>query len=251
MKKALMTTTAMLVLCTALTPTSARANNASVEAALANYGDVSMFYAALRNTGVLNELDPNRRYTIFAPTNQAFAQIQPSRYPCFYATSCRATLAGMLRDHIVPYKESMKELVREGEVRTLGRYRVYVQSPYVGSYSVANNTVLSSAEIDGNMLFRIDGVIVTENELSTFRRSPPLADAVTEERTVTTYRTPAAYIAPGGDYPAAATSETVTEKTYAMPVEPADEAGSYPDGTTYPRQDATSTTVTRTITTRP
>jgi uncharacterized surface protein with fasciclin (FAS1) repeats len=249
MKRSLMTTTAMMVLCAALSPTAARAGNSGVEAALASYGDVSMFYAALRNTGVLNELDPNRRYTIFAPTNQVFAQIQPSRYPCFYSSACRATLAGMLRDHIVPYKESMKELTREGEVPTIGRYRVYVQSPYVGSYTVANNTVLSGAEISGNMIYRVDGVIVTENELAQFRRSPPLADAVTEERTVTTYRTPAAYLTPGSGYPPAATSETVTEKTYAVPAEPSD-AGSYPNGTTYPR-DTSTTAVTRTITTRP
>ena len=37
----------------------AHANNVAVERALASYGDLSTFYAAALNTGVLAQLDPN------------------------------------------------------------------------------------------------------------------------------------------------------------------------------------------------
>ena len=244
MKRILMMTAAMGAFCAALSPLPAKANNPSVEAALANYGDVSMFYAAMLNTGVLQELDPNKHYTIFAPTNEAFAQIKPSVYPCFYSTSCRSQVADMLRDHIVVGEETLDDLANEPDSTTLGHYRVYTEQPYKGTYTIGNNRVLSGAEIDGNMIYRIDGVILSADQLASFRSMP--APQVTEERTVTTYRVPASNPVPGGDFPATV-NETVTEKTYMMP-------GSTTSVTSTPANDmsdgdsSTTTTVTRTIT---
>jgi uncharacterized surface protein with fasciclin (FAS1) repeats len=214
MKRHLMTAV-LLGTIAGLTATPAQANNAGVESALANYSDVSLFYQALVNTGVINELNENTHYTIFAPTNEAFAEIRPSAYPCFYAVQCRPQLADVLRDHIVVGRKPLKELVNWAEVPTTGRYRVYVESPYVGDYNVANHRVLSHAEMHGNMIYRIDGVIINDAQLAQFRSAPSLTNAaITERRTITTYRTPSAYLVPGGYGPA---TETVTEKTYVAP----------------------------------
>src|SRR6202021_1322167 len=62
---------------------------------------------------------------------------------------------------------------------------------------------------------RIDGVIMSQQQVAQFRAVPPVANAVTE-KTITTYRTPAAYTVPGGGY-APGVTETVTEKTYVSP----------------------------------
>jgi uncharacterized surface protein with fasciclin (FAS1) repeats len=249
-QRGLMATTAFFAFCAVFAPMSARSNNPGAESAIANYSDVSLFYAALLNTGVLNELDPNMHYTIFAPTNEAFANIQPNVYPCFYSTSCRAQVADVLRDHIVAGRWSLEDLTKEGEVPTLGRYRVYAGSPYVGNYAIANNTVLSGAEIRGNMIYRIDGVILSNDQLASFRTMPPLASAVTREKTVTTYRAPAAYLVPGGGYPAGVT-ETVTQKTYVVPSAAAPGTVTYQDDRDSSDDSDTTTTVTRTITNRP
>jgi len=238
----------------------AYANNRSVESALANYSDASLFYAALLNTGVLNELDPNARYTVFAPTNEAFAEIRPSLYPCFYAVQCRAQVADVLRDHIVVGRRTLKELVHEAEIPTLGHYQVYAESPYIGDYAIGNQKVLSGAEVHGNMIYRINGVIINNQQLAQFTALPPVADARVQ-KTITTYRTPAAYPVPGGGYPVGKI-ETVTEKTYVTP--PASTTIVYPDGTQttttgrayvvpgeYPADRDETTTITRTIITQP
>ncbi len=75
---------------------AARANNSHVEAAIQSFGDLSMFYQALLNTGVINELREDQHYTVFAPTNNAFSAIHPQTYPCFYAVECRSADC---RDH--------------------------------------------------------------------------------------------------------------------------------------------------------
>ena len=110
MKKHLKVFSVLAIFLTAATCAApAKANNSEVESILQSYGDTSMFYQALQNTGVLNELSENRSYTIFAPTNAALAQITPQSYPCFYAVQCRPQIAVMMRNHIVPGHLEPKE----------------------------------------------------------------------------------------------------------------------------------------------
>ena len=91
MKYALMTTAAFLLLGAGALP--ALATNSNVESVLQSHGDLSLFYQALHNTGVADELKEDGEYTIFAPTNTAFAEIQPHEYPCFYSAQCRDKVA--------------------------------------------------------------------------------------------------------------------------------------------------------------
>ncbi|HEU0118846.1 MAG TPA: hypothetical protein VFR09_09465, partial [Alphaproteobacteria bacterium] len=71
-------------------------------------------------------------------------------------------------------------------------------SPYVGDYAVDGHTILSESEVDGNIIYRINGVIATPPDLTPFQNvsyvSPAPGDSVTTERTVVrkTYRTTAA-----------------------------------------------------------
>jgi uncharacterized surface protein with fasciclin (FAS1) repeats len=257
MKRKMITTLlfGLLSSTSALVPVSAFANNRGVETALANYGDVSVFYQALINTGVLAELDPNTNYTIFAPTNEAFAQIQPNMYPCFYSTQCRAQVADVLRNHIVVGSESLADLTKDVHVPTIGRYRVYAESPYVGDYTIAHHGVLSGAEINGNMVYRLDGVIISDEQLAQFRAMPPVAN-VQERMIVTSYHPDDALPVPGSN-----ANLTVSRQTYITPASSATKV--YPDGTqvtttsrTYVTPDGypaggEETTVTSTVTSEP
>ena len=65
-----------------------------------------MFYQALLNTGVASELNENTEYTVFAPTNAAFTEIQPRAYPCFYSAQCRDGTGGCLaQSHRSPQRK--------------------------------------------------------------------------------------------------------------------------------------------------
>jgi len=175
--------------------TPAHAANSNVEAAIQSYGDLSMFYQALLNTGVINELNENQRYTIFAPTNAAFiAQIRRESYPCFYSEQCRPQIAAVLRSHILLGRYDLNDLVTYGYgVQTSNGRLVHVAEPYVGTYTVEDQRILSKGEVAGNIVYRIDGVIVNPQDLSQFLTVSyvPTAGTVTTEKTVTrkTYHT--------------------------------------------------------------
>ncbi|MGB9154626.1 MAG: fasciclin domain-containing protein [Alphaproteobacteria bacterium] len=193
----------------------AHATNSNVENALAGRADLSMFHQALINTGVANELQENMEYTIFAPTDAAFSQISPSVYPCFYSVQCRAQVAAVLRNHIVPRNESVYLFSKwGGGIPTLGNRTLYVEEPYKDQYTVEGRTVLDqmagseSLRMEGERvsLYRIDGVIIDDNELAQFR-NPHVANGAVVRRTVTTtyMQTPptyGGYVVPGGGYPA-------------------------------------------------
>jgi len=199
--------------------TPAFASNSNVESLLAGQSDLSTFYQALLNTGVARELSENTEYTVFAPTNAAFTELQPSIYPCFYAAQCRVQVAAVVRNHIVPKNESVYRFSRwGGGIPTIGARRLNVEEPFKGQFLVEGHGVLDQnassesirTEGDEVSLYRIDGVIASDQELAAFRMQP-LADAAgtVTEKTVTTYRTPVAYpivssgnVVPGG-YPAA------------------------------------------------
>jgi len=174
-------------------PLPAQAENSSVEAAIRSYGDLGVFYQALLNTGVINEMNENERYTIFAPTDAAFTQIERQNYPCFYSVQCRPQIAVLLRNHIIVGRYDLKELVTYGGgIRAGGAARLYVEEPFVGDYTVDGRKILSKGEVAGNIIYRIDGVITNPQELTQFQTVSyvPSGDTVTTEKTVTrkTYR---------------------------------------------------------------
>ena len=188
----------------------AQANNTQLETALAARGEISDFYQALINTGILNELNENTNYTVFAPTNAAFAEIQPRVYPCFYSAACRQQVAAILRNHIVPEQQPIERFVREaGRTPTLGAKHLYVEEAYKGDYTVEGQHIRDPKNELG--IYAIDGVITTPQELSVFRM--PIADATTTviRRTTTTYTPPAVPLSAGGNVHYHQTSDDIPD----------------------------------------
>ena len=187
--KYVLATSVMLSLLTTL---PAYANNSDVEIAIENQGGrFSTFHQALVGTGVANELNENTAYTIFAPTNAAFAEIRPQAYPCFYSAQCRTQVAAVLRNHIVPRDESLRDLSHWGSpVPTIGNRGIHVEEAYKNDFTVEGHKVLTRSEGDNVNLYSIDGVIADERERAPFRVQPvaEIPDAVIQ-KTVTIRRT--------------------------------------------------------------
>jgi uncharacterized surface protein with fasciclin (FAS1) repeats len=221
-----------LVLCST-TPTLA--GNSSVEATLQEYGDLSMFYQALLNTGVNNELSETGHYTIFAPTNAAFSQIRPQAYPCFYAEQCRPQIGALLQNHIILDRHDYPNLTTYGQgIASMGQRRLHVVETFPGKYAVEGQTILSKSEVNGNIIYRISGVIAGPQELNQFQ-------------TVN-------YMPPENGY---TTERTTTEKTYhpnAMPALPQQQYPAGSMGSSYgamPGAQSETTTTTHTYVTEP
>jgi uncharacterized surface protein with fasciclin (FAS1) repeats len=168
----------------------AQANNRAVETAIQSHPELSTFYEALRSTGVLAELKEGTDYTVFAPTNDAFVQIDAHEYPCFYSAQCRAEVAAILRNHIIGDHYTITELVKRGgnPASTIGKEDLYVEEIFKGQYKAEGQPVRDTIETSGSVVFLIDGVITHGGELDQFKtlKNPAAAGQ------------PAAHLVPGG-----------------------------------------------------
>ena len=192
----------------------AQANNTAVEGRIQSLGDLSMFYQALINTGLINELRADQHYTIFAPTNAALVQITPESYPCFYMVQCRPQIAALLRNHIVPGGYGLNDLTTYGSgIQTIGAQPAHVDEEFVGDYTVDGIRILSKSEVDGNVIYRIDGVIAGRKDLAQFQT----VDYVLPSNSVTTQRTVTTYSAPANDPEDLTRTTTIIQRTIVDP----------------------------------
>jgi uncharacterized surface protein with fasciclin (FAS1) repeats len=150
---------------------TAQANNATVENALKDRSDLSSFYNGLVSTGVINELKEGQPYTVFAPTNEAFAQITQDKYPCFYSADCKAHVAEILRRHIVPGEKHLSDITAQGgevSMFSIDNQHVVASEPNKGSFTVDGRNVLSENQLLGGDLYKIDGVMVSDHDMAQF-----------------------------------------------------------------------------------
>jgi uncharacterized surface protein with fasciclin (FAS1) repeats len=197
------------MICTAM---PALARNAIVENALKSRSELSSFYEAMVNTGVINELNEGVSYTVFAPTNEALAAITPAQYPCFYSADCRAEVATVLRNHIATGEEHVSDVSQhKGAVISINRYHIAIGEPSKNNFSADGKKIISQNQLMGSILYRIDGVLASDQQLAEFRtlKTVPVAATATEKTTTSTYYTPAGQ--PAGE--AATTTVTHTYTT--------------------------------------
>ena len=172
----------------------ALADNPKIEEALRSRPELSSFYQAIVNTGVNHELENGSTYTIFAPTNEAFAKISPQSYPCFYSATCRTEVAGVVRNHIVPGEVHLSDASRyKGGLYSMDKRFVTIGKDHRNdfqqadnSYTVDGSNVISTNSLGTSMLYKIDGVIANDRELSTLQ---PYYAYFPEQTTTTVTRT--------------------------------------------------------------
>jgi uncharacterized surface protein with fasciclin (FAS1) repeats len=152
---------------------NAQASNSTIEDALKSRDDLSTFYRALVDTGVAGELEEGASYTVFAPTNEAFAKLSQERYPCFHAPECKRDLAEVLRNHIVPGERHLGDVAKgNGGLHSISKTFISVGQPTRDNFVVGGKQVIRSSGLFGSLLYKLDGVIATPLELSRFERMP-------------------------------------------------------------------------------
>jgi uncharacterized surface protein with fasciclin (FAS1) repeats len=176
MRHSFLTATALGGILAGLMAVSVQAGNVTVENALRDRPDLSTFYQGLVSTGVINELKEEQSYTVFAPTNHAFAQVLPyNQYPCFYSQACRPQVAEILRNHIVTGERHLSDIgQRQGGAMSMfaiDHHHIVGSEPRRNSYAVDGNNVLSENQLMGSVLYRVDGIIATPREMAGFATS--------------------------------------------------------------------------------
>lgn len=148
--------------------TAGQANNATVENALKSRADLSTFYAELQKNGILGELKDGQPYTVFAPTNDAFARIDPNKYSCFYSGQCKAKVVQVLRKHIVPGEKHLRDAEDKGGIYSLfsiDNQHIVGAQPHKDNFTVENSKVLSEEQLLGGVLYKLNDVMLTQKDM--------------------------------------------------------------------------------------
>jgi len=136
----------------------------TLAAALSKQSDLSTLGQALRDTGLSEVFDNAGSYTIFAPTDAAFAQLGDAG-KALRQPDQRAVLTAVLRDHIVPGYLTPDDIgtaidAQGGRVKvqTMGGHKLTFTREGDG-YRVAGEDG-STAKIAGDALMASNGVAI-------------------------------------------------------------------------------------------
>ena len=141
------------------------AANEGITDALKHRDNISMFTDAMISTGVINELQPNRSYTIFAPTNEAFAKLSSKEYPCLTDVQCKNQVADILRNHIVPESITFTGPVK-GAVFSIDKMNINLGKHNGEIKTAAGYNIVNRGQVFGGIVCEIDGVIASAQELA-------------------------------------------------------------------------------------
>jgi uncharacterized surface protein with fasciclin (FAS1) repeats len=149
---------------TAPNAAAATPSGATLAEALSKQKDLSTLSQALNDTGLSQVFDDSGSYTIFAPTDAAFAKLGDAA-KVLRQTDQRAVLSAVLRDHIVPGFLTPDDIgtaidAQGGQARaqTMGDHKLTFTRDGDG-YRVTGEDG-SSAKIAGDAVTSSDGVAI-------------------------------------------------------------------------------------------
>ncbi len=134
-------------------------------------GHFSTLITAITAAGLLDELHGKGPYTIFAPTDEAFAKLPAGTLENLLEPANKAMLAGLLANHVVP------GIIETAEMKTMKAVNISGQDLVIqivdGVVTVNNARVVQADLIASNgVIHAIDAVIAP---------SPPAHDAASEK----------------------------------------------------------------------
>lgn len=122
--------------------------------------DFSTLVAALQAADLVDALSGDGPFTVFAPTNEAFAQLPPGTVEMLLLPENKAKLTAILTYHVVPGKVMAADVVTITEAKSLegGTIAISVSD---GTVMVDGATVVATDfEASNGVIHVIDGVIM-------------------------------------------------------------------------------------------
>jgi len=148
---------------------SASAN--SLVAVAATDDDLSTFVAAVKAAGLAEKLQGKGPYTVFAPSNAAFARLPAGTVDELLKPANKARLAGILACHVVPGKLMARDVKTMKATNVSGQdLAVEVQD---GKVTVDGARVIETDLVaDNGVIHVIDTVIMPEDGEKTTQDAP-------------------------------------------------------------------------------
>lgn len=159
---------------------------ATIAAILAARPEFSTINRAVAAVNLVNELSGDAPYTLFAPTDEAFAALPPGTLDNLLASP--STLARVIQNHLLIEEASSARLVRLGSVLTALGQTLPVTLTAAGVVQVGDATVVEAdIEATNGVIHAIDTVLLPPNLVITGTAdSATAAGQVTATQGVTT-----------------------------------------------------------------
>jgi len=130
-----------------------------IEIAVGN-PDFSTLVAALQAAGLVDALSGDGPFTVFAPTNDAFAQLPPGTVEMLLLPESKDKLTAILTYHVVPGKVMAADVVTITEAKSLEGDTIAI-SVADGAVMVDGATVVATdIEASNGVIHVIDAVIM-------------------------------------------------------------------------------------------
>lgn len=139
---------------TATTPTGG-----DIVSLAASSGSFTTLTSLLQTAGLTNVLQQGGPYTVFAPTDQAFAALPPNTLQQLQQPENRETLIKILRYHVLPGQVTASQLTN-GQVNTLEGAPINVKVDQAGNQILVNGARVIQANVQAS-----NGVIHAVNEV--------------------------------------------------------------------------------------
>ncbi|MBR9808677.1 MAG: fasciclin domain-containing protein [Alphaproteobacteria bacterium] len=131
---------------------------------IAQNADLSTFASALDAAGVSEKLAEGGPYTVFAPTNEAFANMPPEQLEMLLAPENKDKLVRVIEYHVVPGKIMAADIPPEAEngmTSSLNNLDMAARTTEDGKVMVNTSTVTSAdIEASNGVVHIVDTVIV-------------------------------------------------------------------------------------------
>src|SRR3982751_2157283 len=153
--------TALAITLGASTTTSARADKDIVDTAVAA-GSFQTLAKALTAAGLVDTLKGAGPFTVFAPTDEAFAKLPAGTLESLLKPENKAQLRSILLYHVIPGRVVSQDVVKLNTVKTADGKSIAIKT--ANGDVMVNNAHIAKADIaaDNGVIQVIDAVLLPE-----------------------------------------------------------------------------------------
>ena len=127
-------------------------------------GEFKTLVAAIKAADLLNTLKEPGPFTVFAPTDEAFAKLPPSTLESLLKPENKAQLQRILKYHVVAGKVKASEVVKLDSAKTLEGESVKIQSLNGGVTVDRARITKADIEASNGVIHVIDSVLLPKKK---------------------------------------------------------------------------------------
>ena len=136
-------------------------NNADIVDTAVAAGDFTTLVAAVKAAGLVETLKGDGPFTVFAPTDAAFAKIPKETLQSLLLPENRDKLTKILTYHVVPGKVTAQDVTRLRQAKTVQGSNLQIRTSQSGGVRINNaNVVKTDIETSNGIIHVIDTVLM-------------------------------------------------------------------------------------------